>query len=363
MKLILYKFLLLGILIPTLSFGNTNLNNRHTREKKITKEFNVDNFGYLDIDNSYGNVDISTWDENRIVIQVLIKVSGNNLDNVLDKLDNIEINFNQDGNRVTAHTNFEKQNKGWWNSLFSSSSNANREVNYIIKMPVKHNLVIDNDYGAIYIDRIEGSTDISCDYGKIDIGELRGKKNILNFDYTRNSHFGYIENAEIDADYSEFSIEEAKTLSIKADYSNSEVLKVVNLNFSCDYGSFYVEKVKNLEANGDYLTTKIGRVFTTLNLSQDYGSIRIDKLIKGTTRVKIDSDYAGIRLGYDSEMDFKFNIKTSYGNISGTEDLTSLKNHQENTSKEISGYYGKKESSNLINISTSYGNVSFRKTP
>ena len=360
MKL-LYKLLFLALIVPAISFANRDLDGRHTKEKTLKREFKVSQKGILDINNNYGNVDISTWDENRIVIQVFIKTNGDDLERVQKKLDDISVDFQQSGNRVSASTRYQKEERSWWSSLFSSGNGINMEINYVIKAPVNHDMVIDNDYGAIYIDKVNGNTDISCDYGKVDIGELRGTRNMLNFDYTRNSHFGFISTAEIDADYSEFTIEEAEDLRISADYSDSRVEKVERLRYNCDYGSFRVDKVKVLEADGDYLSTKIGRVFTSLNLNQDYGSISIEKLIDGVRNVNIDTDYAGIKLGFDAEMDFTFNVKTSYGSVKGTDDLEIQKKHDRNTSKEISGYYGKQNSSNSINITTSYGSVSFRK--
>ncbi|WBL24458.1 hypothetical protein [Zunongwangia sp. HGR-M22] len=361
MKLTLYKLFLLAFLLPLVSFASNDLVAKHTKDKTIKKEFKVSRSGILDINNNYGNVDISTWNENRIVIQVFIKTSGNDLERVQNKLDDISVEFHQSGNLVSAETHYQKEDRSWWSGLFSSNNNVNMEINYVIKAPANHDMVIDNDYGAIYIDKVLGNTDISCDYGKIDIGELRGRRNILNFDYTRNCHFGYISSAEIDADYSGFTIEEAEELIVSADYSDSNIEKVSRLKFNCDYGSIRIDKVKHLNADGDYLSTKIGRVFGSLNINQDYGSITIEKLINGLESVYIDTDYAGIRLGYDAEMDFVFDVQTSYGGVKGTEDLEITKRHDRNTSKDISGYYGNQNSRNSINISTSYGSVSFQK--
>ena len=80
------------------------------------------------------------------------------------------------------------------------------------------------------------------------------------------------------------------------------------MTFNCDYGSVEIDKIKVLEGNGDYLTTKINRVFTSLDLNLDYGSFSVEKIIKGTRKVEINTDYAGVKLGYDSEMSFQFDL-------------------------------------------------------
>jgi len=373
MKTILSSIIIFAVLAPGLPYFDAikatetctvekkDFNGKHTREKKIKKEFNVNSNSNLSIDNSYGNVDITTWDENRVVIEVIIKTNGNDEEKVQEKLEEIHVDFDQSSSGVSAKTRFSKEDKSWWKSLTGGFDNVNMEVNYIVRVPVANNLDIDNDYGGIYIDKTTGNAKISCDYGKIDIGELRGKSNYLNFDYTRSSRIGYVTNAEINADYSDYEIEEAEELLISADYSKSKIGKVSKMTFNCDYGSVEIDKIKVLEGNGDYLTTKINRVFTSLDLNLDYGSFSVEKIIKGTRKVEINTDYAGVKLGYDSEMSFQFDVRTSYGGIKGLEDLQVLKRDQQNTSNSVSGYYRSQNSNTKINISTSYGSVSFNK--
>ena len=371
MKTILSSILILATLATGLpsydaietkcSEVNREINGKHTREKKVKKEFKVKEDSRLNIDNSYGNIDISTWDENRVVIEVIIKTNGNDEEKVEKRLEDINVDFSQSSSGVSARTRFSKNDKSWWKELFDGMDNVNMEVNYIVRAPEGNHLNISNDYGGIYIDKTSGNTEISCDYGKLDLGELRGKSNYLNFDYTRSSNIGYVTNAEINADYSDYEVMEAGQLLINADYSQSKIGKVSKLEYNCDYGSVIIDKVKVLIGNGDYLTTKINRVFTSADINMDYGSLSIEKIIKGTRNINIDTDYAGVKLGFDNEMSFNFNIKTSYGGIKGLNDLQVQKQNQGNSSHSVSGYYGSSGSGAQINISTSYGSVKFTK--
>ncbi|MBT8295404.1 MAG: DUF4097 domain-containing protein [Gramella sp.] len=370
MKTILSSILFLVVLAPGLPnfdslehnavINKTAFSGKHTKEKKIRKEFKVSPDSNLKINNSYGNVDITTWEENRVVIEVTIKTNGNDLEKVEGKLEEINVEFEQKSSGVSAKTRFSKEEKSWWKEIFGGMDNINMEVNYIIKAPVSNHLDINNDYGGIYIDKTTGNAKISCDYGKMDIGELRGKSNYLNFDYTRNSNIGYVTNAEINADYSDYEIEEAEQLSISADYTNSKIGKVTSMDYNCDYGSIEIDKVKMLTGNGDYLTTKINRIFTSADLNLDYGSLSIEKVIKGAKNINIDTDYAGVKIGFDNEMSFNFDIRTSYGSISGLDDLNVERRDNKSNGNNASGTYGS-GSGAQINISTSYGSVKFYK--
>ena len=371
MKTILSSLIIFAALAPGLpdfdtaenscTVEKTEFTGKHTKEKKIKEEFSVAADANLNIDNSYGNVDITTWDQNRVVIEVIIKTNGNDEEKVEKRLEDINVEFNQNSSGVSAKTRFSKNDKSWWKELFDGFDNVNMEVNYLIRAPEGNHLDISNDYGGIYIDKTTGNAKINCDYGKMDIGELRGNSNYLNFDYTRSSSIGYVTNAEINADYSDYEINEAEQLVISADYSKSSVGKVSKLEFNCDYGSVEIDKVKVLIGNGDYLTTKINRVFTSADLNMDYGSLSIEKVIKGARNIDIDTEYAGVKLGFDNEMSFNFDIKTSYGGISGLNDLQVQKQSQGNSSHSVSGYYGNSGNGTKINISTSYGSVKFNK--
>ncbi len=373
MKALLSSILILFVLAPDFAgFNNdfrsyeaayekASLEGKHTREKKLKKEFQVSSNSNLTIDNSYGNVDVTTWKENKVVIEVIIKTNGNDEEEVEEKLEEINVEFKQTASGVEAKTRFSKDEKSWWKKLFDGFDNVNMEVNYIIRAPESNNLLLSNDYGGVYVDKTTGNTRINCDYGKIDVGELRGRSNSLNFDYTRNSRIGYVTNAEINSDYSSFEIEEAGSIQLNADYSDSRIEKVSDLNFSCDYGSLSINKVQVMKGDGDYLTTKINRVFNTLDLNLDYGSLAIEKIIKGAQNISIDTDYTGVKIGYDNEMAFQFEVKTSYGSVKGLEDLQVEKRSQTSNSNSVSGYYGTSNNGARIIINTSYGNIDFRK--
>ena len=78
----------LTIAITGIGLAN-DLKGKHTREKTIKKEYTVNPNALLKINNSYGNLILSSWNEDRIVIEVHITVNGNKESNVEQKLDEI----------------------------------------------------------------------------------------------------------------------------------------------------------------------------------------------------------------------------------------------------------------------------------
>lgn len=361
MKTKIQTLFFLFMLVPALALANDNgPKGKYTKEKKIKKEYSVNADARLKIDNSYGNVNVVSWDQNTVVIEVFIKTSGNDEDKVQDKLDEINVNFNADASLVSAETTFNKSSgRSWWNSW--KSNNVNMEINYEIKVPVTNDVDLSNDYGGISLNKLTGNAKISCDYGKLNIGELLGEDNRLNFDYTKNSTIGYMKRGRITADYSGFTLESGGDIELNADYSKSEFGEIGNLTYTCDYGSLYTSNSKDISGQGDYLTARLGVVQGAVNLNADYGSIRINELSRTAGDVRIQSDYTGIKLGFDSAYSFNFMISLEYAGLSGADDLIITKKNIKSSDKYYEGYYGTQDAPNTININSEYGGVTFTR--
>lgn len=334
------------------------LKGRHTKEKTIKKEYQVNADALLKIDNSYGNLVLTSWNENRVVIEVHITTNGNNEEKVQRKLDDIDVEFEASTSMVSARTRFEKDNSwGWW----GKNNNVNMQINYTVKMPVKNSVSLSNDYGNINLDRVDGHARISCDYGRLELGELRGRNNDLNFDYTSKSRIGYINSGKIRADYSGFVIEKAGNLDIAADYTNSTIESMENLTYASDYGNLEVGEAKDVKGSGDYINVKLGTLHGQVDITADYGSIRIDRLAADAGDVSIRTDYTGIKIGYDPAYHFDFEISTEYAGVSGKDDFTINVSREKNSSRFYQGYYGSSGSGNSVSITSDYGSISFTR--
>lgn len=363
MKTIIYNLCLLLLLLPVESQANSaagEFDGRHTEERKISKAYRVSPNALLEVDNKYGDIDVVTWDQNRVEIEVTLRANGNDKEAVLDRLQQMDVIFDHSSSRVSAETQLQSSRGSFWSWITGGSSNVNIEINYKIKAPVGINVDLENSYGGINLDHLEGDAIISCDYGQVFIGELMGENNSIELDYSRNSHFGYIKRGSIDADYSDYTVEEAGILEISADYSKSKINKVEHLDFSCDYGSMEVGIVKNIQGDGDYLGTTINAVYTSLNLNLDYGSVTVNKMMNDLEHFEIESDYTTLKIGYLSNTPWRYSLNSSYANIKGLEGsgFNNQKQHQSGSKRFYEGYY-LSNSGAMVSINASYGSINF----
>lgn len=353
-----FKLLIALMLLPFVSMANNgDWKGKHTKEKTLHKEYNVSSDATVKIDNSYGNIEVVTWNENRVVIDVTITTNGNNEEKVQEKLDGIDVEFSGGSSLVSAKTRFSKS-KSWWNW---GRNNVSMKVNYVIKMPITNHVDLDNDYGSINLDKLEGRADISCDYGKITTKELMADNNNLNFDYTNNCYFEYIKSATISADYSGFTIGKSNDLDINADYTKSIVEMAEDVTYNSDYGSLTINNANNVSGNGDYITVRLGNIYKDVNVEGDYGSLKINKMTANAGNITVKSDYKKITIGYDPGYNFNFEIDLEYASLRNADDFEFNKKIVKSSDKYYSGYYGSSSTSNRIKINSEYGSVTFNK--
>lgn len=339
--------------------GTGKMNGKYTEKKVLNESYSVNKTALLAVQNSFGSLTLSSWNRNEIKIEVTITTNGNNEKKVRERLDEITVDFTGSRDKVSAKTNFGQKNNSWnWGN---SNNKVNVQVDYVIKLPVKSSIDLANDYGKIILDRVDGHAKISCDYGSIEAGELRGRENMINFDYSSNCQFGYVNSAKINADYSSFNVNRSEELWLNSDYTKGTIDQVGTLTYGNDYGSLSVNKVRNLTGNGDYISVKLDEVSGDVDITADYGAIKINRLTGDAGNVNIRSKYTGIKLGYDPAYHFDFEIKTEYASVSGKEDFEVQISTEKSNERYYKGYRGQANSGNLISIISDYGGISFMK--
>ena len=358
MKKFISKLTLVLFLTPLLSFG-INDGKKQEKSKILKKEYNVHVNATVSLNNKYGNLNIITWNKNRVEITVKITAKGNSLSAVERKLSSVDVHFNGNLNLVTAKTVFEKSSK--WN-FWNNSNKVSYQINYTVKMPVTNNVKLQNDYGNILLNELNGKANISCDYGKIMIGKLNNSSNSISLDYCSKSTINYIKNGKVNVDYSKLTIDEANDIKLSTDYSTLTFGKLKGLDFNADYGSITVNEADNIAGNSDYTGVRLGKIYKNVKLNADYGSIKIAELVKGFQNAYIDSEYTGINIGTRSTNNFNFKIDLEYAGFRFDKSHVDIyKRIEKSSEKYYEGVYGKGKTNSTLQIKSEYGSVQFKQ--
>lgn len=355
----IYKITFLFLLVPLLTSANID-GKKEEKTKKINKEYTVNADAKVAINNRYGDLNIVTWNKNKVEIEVTITVKGNDLDAIEDRLESIDVEFEASFSYVFAKTILEKDQKGW--SFWKKSRNLSYKINYKVKIPNTNTVDLDNDYGSIYLGNLSGQANINCDYGKIVVGELSSSNNNINLDYCSSSTIDFMKSGNINVDYSKITVEKSEDIKVNQDYSTIKIGKTENIEFNADYGSITIDKAVNVNGNSDYASMRLGTIYKNLEIDTDYGGLSVQRLAKGFESVVIDGQYAGIKIGVDEDAVFNFVLDLQYAGFRYDDDKVGFsKKISKNSKKYYEGKFGSGSTDSRIKIRSQYGGVSIKE--
>jgi hypothetical protein len=326
--------------------------------KELHKEFRADNNTTLNLDNRYGNIVITAWDNNQVVIDVKIKVDVPGTDRANKLLGMIDVVFQEGTNSISARTvisdNFNFS--GW-------SGNKSFSINYTVKMPYTTALALTNRYGNTDIDELRGHVSLNIKYGNLSAGKLtRGNVKPIN-NLVLAYGKGTIDEAgwlDINVRYSgSLEIPKSQALLVDSRYSTLRVGETSSIVGESKYDKIDVEMINNLVLLTGYTTTSIGELTKKLNVSGSYGSLSVESVPKDFESLEVDVRYMGVRLGISENATYRLEGSTSYGGIKYNEENFKFeKRIIENTSSEISGIIGKDANpSSTVKVESAYASV------
>ena len=346
------KILILFILIPF--FGHAIDNDfLHSKEKNIKKAYYVNPDAILSIDNSYGTISVTTWNEDKIELDISIKVSGDNENWVNQRIETIAVDIVALKGMISAKTILGNS------SYKGQGKNNSFEINYTLKIPKNGSVKLNNKYGNISTSDLFAEADIKCKYGKITLGRLSGNSSI-QMEYCSNSSIVFLKNGMVTAKYSNLKIGETTKLDLISDYTDIEIEQSDAIKYNSKYGKIRIQNVKTLDASGNYLTIKIGEVFDYLKLNTKYSSLAVQSINAKANSVTVVAGYTGINIGYQTNFAFDFNVLLKYATFKYDSDLEIDSKEEVSNSKKYSGFHKKKGLNNL-NIISDYGNVTLTK--
>ena len=354
MKKIGLKLIIIFLVLPQLLLA-ADKEGKYKKTKIVQQTYEVGNNGIVFINNEYGDINVVTWNQNKVDISVHITVDGNDMEKVINRLDHIQVDLHREGDQITAKTDVASMKSSWNFFSWRSSNNVNFKIHYEVKMPASFDLNIDNDYGNVYIDRLEGRLTLNADYGQFVIGELLNENNKIVTDYFKNSSISFIKNGRIIADYSRIKIDYAYNLNLTCDYTKIQIGTLRKLKYNNDYGSISVDNGKEIIGGGDYQSRYFGGV-NYMKFSGDYGSLKIDGLMPGFDQINIHSDYTVIRIYNPKKAAYQLDIQQEYGSVQ-YDDVKVYKDISDSGDRHIEGYYLDRNAASKISITHDYGSI------
>lgn len=350
----LFNTIIALLILPAALLAHEGEAQKYSKQKSIKKAYIVNADAGIDISNSYGNVYVTTWAEDKIELDILIKVSSDKEDWAIKKLDDINVDIEALKSLVTARTVFSN------GAGKVSTKNNSIEINYTIKIPKNGSVKINNKYGDIITTDLFAATNFKCQYGKITLGKLNGSNNVIDIEYCSKSTVEHLKAGTISADYSGLNMNDFGNVVLNADYTDINFRDGNNLKYDCNYGKLKYGKVENIEGSGDYLSINIGEISSNLKVNTKYSKLTVDNVTAKAGDIQVNSGYTTVGISYNPAYAFDFDIKLKYANFRHDGDLEINSKEEKTTSKNYEGYY-KKTGVNKITIVSDFGNVNLNK--
>jgi len=313
----------------------------------------------LKVINKFGAVVTETWDQNRIVINVTVKVEHPSADRAKKLLDMITVEFTEEGGNLTAETVFSSD----FSSISWKGTNNSFSINYNIKMPARVNLDISNRYGNTVVDEVSGLAHLEVKYGDLTVGKLsRGNIKPLNslvvaYGKATVDELGW---AEINARYcGMFSVRRATALLVDSRYSKISLEEVSSLVADSKYDGYIVTNANNIVLMGGYTDLNFKKVNKKLEVETKYGNLAVERIPAGFEKITVKAGYCAVRLGIDPAACYMLEATTSYGSLKVDDaNFSPDRRIQGNTSSEIAGKVGKcSNPTSQVKVTASYGSV------
>lgn len=271
----------------------------YSKEDNISKSYPAAG-NNLDIENSFGKVEIITWNSNEIKVDVHIKASSTNKEHAEKTFDAIKISDDKSNNTIFLKTSIGKS--GGCNNCSNSMN-----IDYTVHLPATTKLSIKNSFGTITIPDYSGELSIESKFGGITAKALPNVKK-LQVEFG-NANITSIENVDAAIKFSSLDLGNlAGNNKLKFEFCNSVKIGLANslstLNIDESYSTVNLKPASNLSAS-----YAINTNFSSVLNRSDIDIQRTDKPEKYGPNAK--KTYAG-QSGNGSA---KIDIKSNFGKI------------------------------------------------
>src|SRR5882762_11254265 len=136
------------LLLLTLSLPLSDMATGHRedvqRRRTINKSYNVTAEDKLEIENSFGNVMISTWDKNEITVDIEIVANAPTEEKAQDIMNEIDVKEIHEGHIISFKTKVGEIHNG--GGKRNNDEDRAFYIDYVIHMPAANRLQLENSF-------------------------------------------------------------------------------------------------------------------------------------------------------------------------------------------------------------------------
>lgn len=242
--------LLIGLLfISSFAFGQT--------ERRINKNYNNSDFQSLEINNSFGDIEISPYSGDKIEVLIVVSVEKVKGYEASEFLNNIKFDFAEKGSTLVI-TTIKPEDKVKYKKV------ENFSMDYIVKIPENLNVTINNSFGDIKINGTSGNLKLRLRHGDCFIAYANGNEN------------------SVDVQFGDVRIEAISMTKIDMQHGDLHIEKGHDLTLNTQFGDINIDRLGGKSvfeiAHGDLEIDNVSSKFNALEIEIQFGDVDIHGL-------------------------------------------------------------------------------------
>lgn len=334
----------------------TGYSQRFDKEKSrvIEKQYVTDGSQTLAVENSFGKIQIETWNKNEITVQVELIARAESEKEAQRVLDKLEVDIDESPSSISLETKINSQAKNSYGKAF--------EIHYSIKLPATNAVEIINKFGDVFVDSRKGKVMVDLSYGALKAERLEGESEIeLAFG---SGFFEYLAESEIEIKYSNVEVEEATSLRIEEGFSDLEIRKVAKLDLQSKYGNVDIVTVGEIIVDIRFSDFKIEKLTKSIDMYGAYVSdFEIGEVAGSVDRVELETKFGTSELTFAADFHAVIDADLKFSDLSYRDlDLKFSRQITSGNSKEYYGILGPDDNTEkLVKIESSYGNYKLKR--
>lgn len=301
MLFVLFSFIAKAQLDTT---SNQKTISHQGRVQRYLHDFDAQKIQNLKMVNQHGYINIATWDKESIEFEIIIRVETRSEALAEEVFDLISID-----NRTYSNTLSFK-------TLFSEDffSNHPFSINYLVKIPARLNLNIDNSIGDVRIDSVQGQVRLKHQYGKLELRDLAiDKQHELDLSFIEGlvETFG---NAKVNLSNCTLNFNDGKRIIGNSKYCMETTANVNAVNLKTSTDRLTVTNADSVILKGEQFIGKIDQLNTHLFCELEKGQLLVStsESIKDIT---ISNNNVNTTLIIPHQTSYQLNGEVTRGNF------------------------------------------------
>jgi hypothetical protein len=331
--------------------------------RSINRDFPTSASGMTALYNRYGMIEVKTWNENRVKIDITILVNAND-QRAADRIfDRINVNFTSTVGFIKAETVI---NEG-------SYQNQEFKINYVVWMPISNQLDLRNRYGNSFVSQLNGKLLAEIKYGDLKTDAIKNDadltieygKAVLTSTQNLTGQVGYgginvdqTANVTMDSRYSNVTLRRASDVRLTSKYDEIGLGVIQDLRLQTKYSTMNAASARAAFVTSQYSDLNFKNIVREIDADLQYGELGIEQVSKGFQNINVMGQHSNVDIGMERGCTYRFQVASQCTQPSLPSGAVQRRRVANGTSSDVEGYLGDANAKAFVKVNLKYGDLS-----